>query len=60
MVSETQSRRRINIKQTSKGHLYFDATVELENKTNLEVVREMQELISMIKKHIPVVDVVVQ
>lgn len=40
----SNNRTRVNIKQTAKGKLYYDITVELINKSNDEVVTTLKDL----------------
>lgn len=41
---DIQSRRRVNLKQTAKGDLYYDLTIELYNDTNENTVEELKKL----------------
>ena len=43
-MNEIESRRRLNLKQTAKGKLTWDITVELFNKSNQEAVGELKDL----------------
>ena len=52
-MEQIQNRIRVNLKQTSKGVLYFELTVELYNKSNAEVVAEAMDLKEKIEKAIP-------
>ena len=39
-----QSRKRVNLKQNAKGNIQYEATVELFDKTNDEVITEITDL----------------
>jgi len=52
-ISLNQTRKRINLKQTAKGDLYYDLTVELFNATNEETVKELMALKYQVEQAIP-------
>lgn len=45
-----QSRKRVNLKQSAKGNLQYDITVELFDKTNEETITELKDLKEKIEK----------
>ena len=52
-MDKIESRRRINLKQTAKGLIYWDITVECFNKDNRTTLDEVLELKAMVEKAIP-------
>jgi len=48
-----ESRKRICLKQTAKGKVYYECAVELFNKTNEEAVKELIDLKNKVEKEIP-------
>jgi len=52
-MEQIQNRRRVNLKQTSKGVVYWDITVELCGSTNEETMKEVLALKEQVEKEIP-------
>ena len=55
-MEKIESRRRINLKQTAKGLIYWDITVEVFNKDNRTTLDEVLELKEMVERAIPKVE----
>jgi len=50
METELESRRRLNIKESAKGELRYDITIELFNKPNDEAVKQLMDLKEKIER----------
>ena len=44
MECELESRRRLNLKESAKGELRYELTLELYNKDNDEAVKQLIDL----------------
>ena len=53
MELQKSIRRRTNVTSTTKGALTFDATVETENTTEEEHLRELDSLLAQMKLRAP-------
>jgi len=50
METEIESRRRLNLKESAKGELRYDLTLEVYNKDNEEAVKQLMELKEQIER----------
>ena len=50
METEIESRRRLNLKESAKGELRYDLTLELYNKDNDEAVKQLMDLVKQVKR----------
>lgn len=43
-IKAFHTRRRVNLKQTAKGKLYFEVCIETFGKDNVETINELDDL----------------
>jgi predicted HTH domain antitoxin len=54
MENSYNNRRRVNVSTSVKGIVTFDATVELIDCTNEQVVAEIKDLVTKLKAEYPI------
>ena len=52
-VTGNEPRKRVNLKTSTKGVFTYDITVELFDKSNEEVVKEVMDLKEKVEKNLP-------